>query len=330
MENKSRAGTPHFQRKEVEGDIALTEDDEQIFLDLFRHQLLDAHTIRATLPHRSHDWLGRRLRLLTDGQYLTRPLEQRKLRRPGGGSYPKIYGLGNAAARHIKAKFGLPVRTDRWVTSNNRLQPVHIEHTVEQARFMVQLRSSVQKRPDSHGFEYPDEIFRRLNPKLLKKKSLPRKFTATVDWQNWNQKETTVPDGLCALRYLNEPPEKSSRYLFIEIDRGTETIEPTKRNLAPRTFFVRGNSLLRKFVVYEAGWRERAQESIFGIPTFQVLTVTTDPDRVWKMIDVVQKHLPKSPPIRFLFTDFETLAKHQFDVFTVPLLDASGKERSLQ
>ena len=87
--------------------------------------------------------------------------------------------------------------------------------------------------------------------------------------------------------------------------------------------------MLRKFVVYEAGWRQKAQTTIFGIPTFQVLTITTDPGRVEKMIEAVQKHLPESSPIRFLFTDFETLAENGLDALAVPLLDARGKERSL-
>jgi len=47
------------------------------------------------------------------------------------------------------------------------------------------------------------------------------------------------------------------------------------------------------------------------------------------MIDAIQKHLPKSPPIRFLFTDFGTLAEHNFDVLAAPVVDAAGKERSL-
>lgn len=330
MTGEKKKGTGHFRLRET-GAVAITEDDVRIFFDLYRHSILDAHTIRATLPERSPDWLGDRLRKLTDAKFLTRPLQQRKIRRPEGGSYPIAYTLGNMGARYLKENFGLPIRPDRWKTTSDQLSPIHIQHTLEESRFMIHLRMSAERRNDAIGFEYPDQIYARVKPELLKKPRLPTALRTRVDWHGWTEKESTIPDGLCALRYHDAPPEKSSRYLFIEIDRGSETIEPSKRNLTGLSFW-RGNSILRKFVVYAGAYREQAHTKIFGIPTFQVLMVTTNPGRVDTMIDALQCHLLQSgqaAPIRYLFTDFETLQAYDHDILAVPLLDGAGKERTL-
>lgn len=326
-----RRGTPHFQPKEA-GKVEVTEDDERIFLDLYRHGILDMHAIRQVLPGRSADWLGRRLRRLTDAGYVCRPAQQRRLRRIGGGSFPLCYTLGNGAARHLKARFDLPVRTDRWRSTTGELSPLHIDHSLEQSRFMLQLRLSVERRAGTMAFEYPDQIFARLKPALLKKRQGPLAFTTRVDWYGWREKESTVPDGFCALRYLDAPPEKSSRYLFIEIDRGTETIEPSERNLKGDRLF-RGNSVLRKMVIYGQGFRAGAHAALFGIPTFQVLFVTTGKERVRQIIETYQRHLITAPhsitPARLLVCESEALARCHEDIAAAPLVDGSGRIRYL-
>ena len=325
METTARRGTPHFKLKEDPAPVVLTEDDDRIFLSLYRHRLLDAHTIRDLLPHRNRDSVGIRLRKLTDAQYLTRPLQQSKMLRPGGGSWPLAYSLGNKGARHLKAAYGLPVRMDRWRTTAAGLSPIHIEHTLEQSRFMVSLQAATMARSDQLGFEYPEEIYGRLKSEILDRRRLPERLRTKVDWHGTRATEATAPDGLCALHYRQAPPEKSRRYLFVEIDRGTETIVPTKRNQRSRAFW-RGSSVLRKLVVYSHAYKTGAHTEIFGIPTFQVLFVTTTSQRVETMMNAYQEHLAKTtPPIRFLFTDQERIAAAHGDVLTADVVDGSGR-----
>lgn len=296
---------------------------------IYRHQLLDAATIRQLLPERSPDRLGKRLRQLVDAGYLVRPLQQRKLRRLEGGSWPLAYTLGNRAARHIKDRFSLPVRTDRWASSGERLSPLHIEHTLEQGRLLVQLQTSVRRHAPRLDFEYPDQILTRLRPDLLKGTRLPYRFTTRVDWHGWREVEGLIPDGWCAIRYLDAPKNKRSRYLFIELDRGTETIEPSARRLQSRKFW-QGNSVLRKLVIYSQGFKNESHTKIFGIPTFQVLFVTTTAVRVKTMIAAYQAHLAQTvSPVRFLFTDQEALAANDGDVLAAPVKDASGSPMAL-
>ena len=328
----TKRGTSHFQKKKHAPNIELTKDDEQIFIDIYRHGIIDSHTIRRILSHRSRERVGKRLRDLMDAGYINKPRLQKGIRVEGGGSRPEAYTLGNKAARYLRQRHSLPVRVDRWKTTSDRLSSVHILHTLQQTQFIIDLRMSVDARGSKLGFEYPDEIYNRVKPELLSKSRLPTLFRTRVDWHGWKEAESTVPDGFCAIRYWDAPAEKSSRYLFIEIDRGTETIEPSIRNQKGLKFF-RGNSLLRKFVVYGHGYASGAHTKIFGIPTFQVLTVTTNASRARQMIDIYQKHLSEAPnlvsPIRFLFTDVNTLAEHENDVLATPLIDGAGKTRYL-
>lgn len=332
MPTATSQGTAHYKLKAKAPKLDITADDERILFDLYRHAIVDSHTIRQVLSHRSPDWLGKRLRALMDAGYINKPREQRRIRVPDGGSLPHAYTLGNKGARLLRERHELPVRTDRWKTTSDDLSPFFIEHTLDVARLTIALRTSVERRDDIMGFEYPDQIYARLRPALLRKKRLPAVFRSPVDWHGWREREATIPDGFCALRYREAPPEKSSRYLFIELDRGTETIEPAGANLKNRKFFL-GNSVLRKFVIYGQGFAAGAHTEIFGIPTFQVLTVTTNAERVHRMIETIQRHLAAAPhrvsPIRFLFTNRETVAEFDGDLLAVPFLDGAGKERSL-
>ena len=133
------------------------------------------------------------------------------------------------------------------------------------------------------------------------------------------------------LHYKNLP-DKNRRSIFLEIDRGTETIDVNDRKLKTLKVW-KEQSLLRTVGVYAYAFTGRVHERDFGIPTFQVLTVTTNRDRVGKMQAMYQKRLAVRPhsvrPVRFLFTDFATIAAHNGDILAVPFEDGEGKVRRL-
>ncbi|HTX20773.1 MAG TPA: hypothetical protein VMD27_02770 [Candidatus Aquilonibacter sp.] len=58
-------------------------------------------------------------------------------------------------------------------------------------------------------------------------------------------------------------------------------------------------------LAYEATWAQKIHQHDFGIHRFRVLTVTTDSERVRKMIDACQRL--KQGRGLFLFTDAKTL-----------------------
>ena len=325
-------GTKHYKLATDAPNVSVTDDDREMFLALYRHGIVDAHSMRRLLPHRSAERVGKRLRALMDAEYVSRLPQHERIRRTGGGSFSKPYALGNKGARELKDHFGLSVRVNRWKASADKTKATFIQHTLENTRFMIALRMSAIAR-DGVEFQYSDEIYKRTKPELLEKTKMPSTFTTRVDWYGWHDIEGTQWDGFCALKYLNAPADKKYRYLFVEIDRSTETVAPKMpKNLKGRAFF-KGNSFLRKMVVYGQGFRNRDHVKQFGIPGFQVLTITTTPGHAETIRKAYVNHLACGPhsiaPIRFLFTDFETIKKHNYDILSVPFIDGAGKVRIL-
>lgn len=317
---------------QVAPNIKLTDDDKQWLLDVYRHQMIDTKMARLSAPHRSQDKVSRRLGQLAKAGYLHFPTAQNRLEYPGGGSYPHIYTLGNEGARWLADTYELGLRRDRWRTTGERLKPLYLQHTLENARFMIQLRENVKAHSDKFGFEYPHEIYKRLKPELLAKSRLPDSISAKMNWYGWYDRERTKHDGLACIRYWQAPANANSRYLFIEIDRSTETVAPvTDRNLKGRRFF-NGNSFLRKGVVYASAFEQGEHINQYGISTFQVLSVMQNPGHVSHTIEQFQKHLAgrfNLNPIRFLFTDWQTISSYGDDLLQVPLRDMDNQVRSL-
>ncbi len=65
---------------------------------------------------------------------------------------------------------------------------------------------------------------------------------------------------------------------------------------------IRRTSLLRKFLSYDATFRDNLHRSLYGLPGFQVLTVTTSEERIATCVEVLRE-LPHAHDVakRFLF-----------------------------
>lgn len=311
--------------------VALTADDKQLLLEVYRHDIIDAKTVYGLLPHRTADKLGRRLNTLRKARYLERLQQIEQVHVPGGGSLPKVYTLGPVGASFVQEAYGLPPRTKRVRERASRLSVSYLLHSLEQARFMVLMRQSAVRHPGVE-FLYPEEIYRRYAPKILDRPTLPYSVRARVNWYGYREVQGTNPDGLFMLVFPAQPENQQRRSIFVEIDRGTETINPSERQSRSVKFWER-SSLLRKFVVYSYAFARGVHTTEFGLPTFQVLTVTTNPDRVHELQAMYQSRLAVPPhdvnPNRFLFTDWQTLSDHGDDLVSAPVENGFGEHRSL-
>lgn len=312
--------------------VAPTDDDDQILLEVYRHDIIDAAAIYSLLPHRTPNKIGRRLNALRKAGHLYRLQQLEQIFKPGGGSYSKAYTLGGVGSDRLEEKFGLKIKPRRWKQRSRELSAQFILHGLEQTRFMISLRMSAEKSEDVE-FLYPEQIYERFAPEVLEREFLPYKVSARVNWFGHTDIEGTNPDGFCMLFYPKLEENLQQRPLFIELDRGTETIDIKNERKLKSLKFWKDTSLLRKFVVYAYAFRTKTHKKVFGVPAFQVLTVTTKPSRVAKMQAMYRKRLAGRPhsvkPFRFLFTDFETIKKYDNDILAVPISDGSGKVRTL-
>ncbi len=310
--------------------LSLTPDDETILFETYQHDIIDADAICGLLSHRADASLRVRIRKLAKAGYIDE-LRQ-PLFRQGGGSYAKRYRIANLGARHLSETTGLIIPTTRWHTKNKELTPSHIKHRLRETSFLLQLRGAVAMR-DGIELHYPHEIYAETKPQLLREKQLPTALRTRVKWFGHDGVEATKWDRFCRLHYPNNPAGKQNRYLFIEIDMGTETINPSDKVMR-RVEFWRGSSLMRKWVVYGSAFANQSHTQQLGIPTFQVLHVTTNPARVKEMIDGYQARLTlgelRVAPARLLFTDFETLANMGNDPLSARIWNGGGSMMSLE
>ena len=322
---RSRAPSPRFQRPHERPNVRVTADDDAIIWHAFRHRIVDSEAVYSLFPNRSRDKLSRRLNLLRKAGYLDRiPQQVDRLRyRIGGGSDSFLYALDLEGARRLRERFGVDVRLYGWSEKNRELGWKHIEHTLSVTHFMVDLELSA--RTNSHlRIKHFDEILAAA-PEATRKRPQPERFRTPLQWRGEKREEGIAPDAIFGLEVQAPNGKPQSAYYYLELDRGTETIEPTI--LRGERFF-RRSSILQKLVVYTGSHQNRTHERIFGLPPVRYLFMTTEPERVKRMQETYQRHIAPRPlamrPGAFLFADFHTRREHAGDFLSMPWQTAAG------
>lgn len=283
--------------------------------------MIDSQSLYRLFPNRSKQVISRRLRKLWEGEYLDRPISQNRTNSLTPGSDYLVYALAREGARELRDKHQLPISPERWTQKNSELKPLSIAHHMSTTRFTVAFATDAWK-VDGARMRYADEV---LPGKFHETPSAGLKYIIQADapWHERGMRQGTAPDEIIGLDYAGE-----RQVLFIEIDQGTETIEPGKRRLRSPTFWT-DTSFLRKMLIYSAAFRAGAHKKRFGIPAFRVVTVTTNAARVEKMVEAYEQHLSsgenRTPAGLFLFTDWENLSSSGVGPVQVEYINGAGR-----
>lgn len=300
-----RAPSPRFRRSDNPPNLQLTDDDDQILLHTYRHRITSSDLICRLFQHRSRQKILRRLQALWQAEYLDRPLNQMERIHARNGSSPLKYAIGRHGAHRVRERFGIETDASRWRQKNHELRARNIQHALSTTRFLVDTELSTRAR-EHKAFLHTDEVLQRYAAKRIPQPGARLAMRAKVDWHGYRGEEATAPDWLYA---LEDTAKQEIKIFMLEIDEGTETVEPGEKLVRSRSFF-HSSSLLRKFVVYASAFKTRSHQHQYGLPAFHVLTVTTHPDRMKLMQATYEKHLSRPPhgvdPRLFLFTDWET------------------------
>jgi hypothetical protein len=162
-----------------------------------------------------------------------------------------------------------------------------IEHTVSIAEFMVRLEVALRDRPDMRLLERAELL--EDAPKSNRDRLV--KLEASIRLNGTLRKSSVVPDALFGLRF-NDTDES---YFMLEIDRGEMPVERYKN--AQRTYFAK-----KMLTYYEANRQQRHLHDL-GLKNFRVLTVTTTPERVERMLSALSGITEGRGSNMFLFTD---------------------------
>jgi hypothetical protein len=117
------------------------------------------------------------------------------------------------------------------------------------------------------------------------------KLEASIRLGGVLRKNAVVPDALFGLRFNDE--EES--YFMLEIDRGEMPVERYKNS--QRTYFAK-----KMLTYYEANRQQRHVHDL-GLANFRVLTVTTAPERVERMLASLDAITEGRGSNMFLFAD---------------------------
>ena len=314
-----------FQRlpKDERPGVKIQPLDIELMLLIYRHRLIESDALFSLFPNRSEQTIRRRLWKLFHNEYIDRPLAQRGGNSTTPGSENLTYAIDTLGARQIQPHVPFDIASHRWRQKNAELTVVGVDHVLDISKFVAGLAAATYAH-DGTRLSYVDELI----SKDVAKDRPPGLFTtlrADVPWNPAGENEGTACDAIVSL------DSNDRQILFVEIDRGTETIEPGERQRKSSKFW-RDTSYLRKFLIYSAAFRARAHEKQLGLPVFRVLTVTTKPGRVAEMQQCFSNHLGPgdnhTPPGLFLFTDWQTLRQAD-DFLSAPYEKANGQPVSL-
>ena len=270
-----------FERERPPG-LVITDRDIAILEATGRHRFVRSTHLQALMPEEPPAKILRRLHKLYHNGYLDRPRAQIDYHQGGGGSKPMVYGLTSRGERLLAEETGKSPR--RRDTNTTRL---FLEHTLAVTDFMVSLEGACRERGDIRIIE-PAEILARASDQV-KRQSNPFMWETRVRWGGEEHRIHVAPDKVFGI----EDADGSRRYYFLEMDRGTM---PVARGDLRRT------SLLRKFLSYDATFRDKLYRSLYGLPGFQVLTVTTSEKRSANCIHVLRNWIPwPGAARRFIF-----------------------------
>jgi DNA-binding Lrp family transcriptional regulator len=274
---------PRFTRSEKILPLRLTDRDQQILQNVYRHRFLRSDKI-AALVGGSQQQVTRRLQRLFHHAYLERPKCQIDYYK--SGSRRIAYGLGGRGASWLRRELSLPFRDSDW-NAKNRVGKLFLEHALMVSDFMVELEAACRRRSDVRLLSEEDLNVTKMREPFQWRVEVNHRFRCSV-----------IPDRVFGLEFAGK-----RCWYFLEADRATMPV--TRRGLDRSSFY-------RKLLAYEATWAQKVHWRDFGIHRFRVLTITTNSARVQSMIKTCQKL--KQGHGLFLFSDSDGLAK-QNDLF---------------
>ena len=272
-----RASKPRFRR---DGDVPrmeLTDDDVAILRAVYRYRFARADDLYRLIG-RSPDRLSRRLTLLFRNEYLDRPIAQIDRYRVGG-SQPLVYGLGAAGARYLK-KHGTPIGKTDWRSRNRTYTRENLEHTLAVSRFLIDLELACRATPGLSFIPFEDILAHA--PERTQKSRNPMSWSVLLDWRGGTAAVNLVPDAIFGLRMERDGGKAVRSYYFLEMDRGTMTIAPSKAFQQSEAFPYRA-TILRKFYAYADSFKQLLHEYRFAVKMPRILFVTSSEARAKAM-----------------------------------------------
>ena len=294
-------------------NLQITPFDIGSLADHYKYRFLTSHQAASLHPERSAKKSIERIGQLQAAGYLDRPRNQTEYYRPGGGSSANIHAISNAGMRILAQAANRDPGRLNWSYKNNQATRPFIQHTVAVADVGIAFELACRQTPGVVLQELPELLAQM--PKATQEADNPLKIRATVTYNGERSDQAVVPDIALALRFA----DGSRRALLIEVDRGTM---PVRRKS------LKGTSLIKKCLVYDAARRAGIIQKQLGWKSCRILFVTSDnPDRAANLAhEITDLAQLKSSPL-FLIADTSALTGEH--ILTFPWQAPSGSTHRL-
>jgi hypothetical protein len=240
--------------------LEITRRDIAIFQWLARYRYLNSNYLHAFVGGASLTRFKERLGHLFHEGFIDRPAQQWQLAE--ARCRPVVYELGEGARRAL-AEYRFPLDDRRDILSKNAHR--QFSHAVLICACLASLELGTLSQPGVRFIPWAEILDRA--PSSTQASNLPFRIPGP-------NSTALIPDGLFGLEY-DTGGRTSYRFFAMEIDRGTM---PVTRSIDSQT------SYLAKLVAYREIIERQIHRAHLGVPNFLVLTVTTNEDRVLKMM----------------------------------------------
>lgn len=208
------------------------------------------------------------------------------------GKKPYLYTLTESGAECLAEYLGCKVEDLEWRKKDTRLRHNYIEHLILTNDVRLAIMKSIEKKPDMELLFWHDEL-------ELEKINSRDKIPIEVDGKT--QYVKLIPDAFFVFTQ-----SEVSRYCFLEIDRGTQTIVSNDETY--RTWE-------RKVKTYINYFKSGLYEQMAGTISGRVLTVTTSEQRRDRLLEVSEK---VGALQRFWFTTHKDSTQPWIEKVTTP------------
>jgi hypothetical protein len=257
--------------------------------------------------------------------YIERPIQQRDLKIKNGvlqpGSIPVVYGLARRGAELLVGYNRLPASASKrnWARDNADASRLYIGHTLAIADMKIAL--TVSTREGGVVLQRAGELERTIARDYQKYPGRP-----------FSMKPTVIMDGVrydvvvdCDLAFaLDDTVERRRSHWLVEIDMDTMPIVRRRRDGAVA---LKGTSMMRKFLAYDAAHTQGLHKTMFDWPTFRVLVITSNATHAKNMATEVARMNGGKGSKLFWFAD--NSACRGGDIMQFEFFDCLGNRKTL-
>lgn len=249
-------------------DQQVTERDLDIFADLEAHCLLNTNQLAAFHSHSQEhvQRLRRRLQILKDRRCI------RELNT--SIDCPNDYVLAQQGMNLLAEKRNHPKRRVSVPRSTRQFRP----HDSELSNFTVTFDLNIRALPACH-FITDRQIFARTEDRQIRSH---HGWPVTFSYQGKREQFWLRPDRTIGACFTDRPDGANERYYSVELDRATESQQPSRRVIAATSFKLRA---------YEATFEQNLLADLLGIKFLYKLFVVPGPRRRDNMIRTAEEEV---------------------------------------